>query len=89
MVAVMSRPAPLILAEAALANGQLWQITAAETIYIVTYQGRPVGLRVIEGFDSHFKYKKMSYTNLGSARRQARFLNHRFNCEDFSVVRME
>jgi hypothetical protein len=87
----MSRPAPEILLEIDLPNRQLWQITAAETIYIVTYQGRPVGLRVIENtkFDAHFKYKKMSYTNLGSARRQARFLNHRFNCEDFSVVRME
>jgi hypothetical protein len=85
----MSRPAPLILAETNLANGQTWQITQAETIYIVTYQGQPVGLRVIEGFDDHFKYKKMSYTNLGSARRQARLLNHRFNTEDFGIVRME
>jgi hypothetical protein len=85
----MTRPAPEILAEACLANGQTWQITAAETVYIVTYQGRPVGLRVLEGIDSHFKYKKMSYTNLGSARRQARYLNHRFNCDDFAVVRME
>jgi hypothetical protein len=87
MVEDMSRPEPTIIAEVDLPNGQLWQITLADTVYIVTYQGQPVGLRVTEGM-GNFKYKKMSYTNLGSARRQARLLNHRFNCEDFEVMRM-
>jgi hypothetical protein len=85
----MSRPQPEIIAEVNLANGQIWQLTQVETVYVITYRGQAVGLRVVNGFDQHFNYKKMSYTNLGSARRQARLLNHRFNCEDFEVMRME
>jgi len=83
----MARPKPEIKHSIELNNGQTWQILQAQRVYVILYQGEPAGLRVIDAFGNCI-YKKMMYTELGSARRQVRKLNHYFNCEDFTVAQV-
>ena len=82
----MTRPGPNVISSHISKNGQVWEIYQAENVYVVTYCDQPVGLRVVESLGGVFKYKKMTYTSLGSARRQARMLNEKFNCNDFDVM---
>lgn len=69
-------------------DGSTWDILQAESHYIITYKGRPVGIRVssIMSMEQGFRYKKLSYTGLGSALAQVKRLNHRFKCQDFDVM---
>ena len=84
----MARPEPTVLLEQQLMNDTTWQVLAAEAYYVITYKGQPINLRVILYTINGpaFKYKKLTYANLGNARAQARMLNHRFKCLDFDVV---
>ena len=84
----MARPGPNILKTIELGDGSTWDITHADSQYVITYQGKPCGVRqhintlTIQGF----KYQKLSYTNLGNALAQVKRLNHKFNTEDFDVM---
>jgi hypothetical protein len=84
---MMARPAPEVITTIELNNGQTWQVLKASRVYVIIYRGEPASMRVIDGFGNHI-YKKMTYTELGSARRQAKKLNHYFNCEDFTVAQV-
>lgn len=84
----MARPKPQILKTVELGDGSTWDITQADSQYVVTYQGRPCGVRQhIHTLNNQgYKYQKLSYTNLGNALAQVRRLNHKFNCDDFDVM---
>lgn len=84
----MSRPSPTIIASIETGDGSTWDITQANSQYVVTYLGRPCGVRQhIHTMNTQgFKYQKLSYTNLGNALAQVRRLNHKFKCEDFDVM---
>lgn len=83
----MARPEPTIIKEQEQDDGHIWQIIEAEKTYIITYKGQPVDIRVVHpslGI-SKFKYKRTSYTQLGTAEAQVRRYNAKFNCNDFAV----
>lgn len=86
----MSRPEPTVIHEVELGTGARWQILAADAYYVITYRGQPINLRVVNYTltGPEFKYKKLTYTNLGNALAQVRTLNHRFDCEDFDVLQV-
>ena len=84
----MSRPKPQLLKTVELGDGSTWDIIQADCQYVITYQGRPCGVRqhvntmTIQGF----KYQKLSYTNLGNAIAQVRRLNHKLQTNEFDVM---
>lgn len=84
----MARPGPNIIKTHELGDGSTWDITQADAQYVVTYQGRPCGVRqhVQTMTTQGYKYQKLSYTNLGNALAQVKRLNHKFNTEDFDVM---
>ena len=84
----MARPSPNILKTHELKDGSTWDITQADSQYVVTYQGRPCGVRQHIHTLNHqgFKYQKLSYTNLGNALAQVKRLNDKFNTTDFDVM---
>jgi len=84
----MSRPKPTIIKTVESGDGSTWDIIHSDSQYVITYQGRPCGVRqhVNTMTTQGFKYQKLSYTNLGNAIAQVRRLNHRFNCIDFDVM---
>lgn len=86
----MARPGPRILKTIELADGSTWDITQADSQYVVTYQGQPCGVRqhMQTMTNQGFKYQKLSYTNLGNALAQVKRLNHKFKCEDFDVMQV-
>jgi len=82
----MARPTAKILRTASLDDGSTWDILHTDSYYVVTYQGRPCGIRQHKQMSLGFKYMKLSYTNLGNARAQAHRLNKKFACNDFDVM---
>jgi len=86
----MARPEPKILTSIELGDGSTWDVTQAESQYIITYKNKPCGVRHhYQSLSSNcIKYQKLSYTNLGNAQAQVKRLNHKFNCEDFDVVQV-
>ena len=84
----MARPEPTIVVENEQSNGDIWQILPAEQIYIITYKGRPIDIRVVNhGLGMmKFKYKRTSYTQLGTVIAQVRKYNSKFNTEDFDYI---
>lgn len=83
----MARPEPLVI-QSVESKDLTWEITQAEKLYIITYQGKPIGVRTLKfglGKISK-KYKKMSYQHLGNAKLTARRFNETFNCQDFAVL---
>ena len=86
----MARPSAEILGQQQVGDN-IWQILKADAYFVITYKGDPINLRVVSyNLDGEqYKYKKLTYTNLGNALAQARLLNHRFHCEDFDVVAVD
>jgi hypothetical protein len=86
----MSRPKPSVIHTAELRDGTVWDITTAESCYVITYKDQICGIRqhVNTLTKQGFKYQKLSYTNLGNARAQVRRLNSKFNSEDFDVMQV-
>jgi len=84
----MSRPNPKIINTIEASDGSTWDVTQAEAQYIITYKGKPCGVRqhYYSLGKNCFKYQKLSYTGLGNALAQVNRLNHRFKCEDFDVM---
>ena len=83
------RPQPRIIAECQHANGEIWQILYSEYSYVITYQGKPIGIRsrVLGLGLERRKYKKMTYLNEGNAQNQVRSLNAVFNTQAFGYQR--
>jgi hypothetical protein len=83
----MARPQPQVLF-ARLEDLTQWQVLRARALYVITYQGKPFGLRALHPMvnGEYKKYYKTSYTNRGSARAAVRTLNERFQTEDFAYT---
>ena len=83
----MARPKPYVRL-AQIVGDDLWEILQADKFYVITYKNDPVNIRITQGTltGNIHKYKKLTYTNLGSANLQTRRLNHRFMCQDFKVM---
>jgi len=81
----MARPEPKIVAEQEQLDNTVWQILETEKTYVITYQGQPFDLRVVMfGLGvSKFKYKRTSYSQLGTCQAQVRRYNSKFNTTDF------
>lgn len=84
----MSRPKPFVLLEAV--NKHTYnaeQVLAADAIYSVFYQGKPINLRSLNTMISYPgpKYKKVSFSNRAHCERLAQRLNSMFSTSDFTV----
>jgi len=82
----MARPEPEILKTYELECGTVWDVLYSDSLFIITYQGRPCGIRQHKRLTHGYKYSKLSYTNLGNAEAQCRKMNARFNTTDFAVL---
>lgn len=87
----MSRPKPtIILSNTASLTGKAEQVLAAEAIYAVFYEGKPINLKsVASAIDlSGPKYKKSSFSNSGHAFNLAQRLNRLFKTDKFAVFKL-
>ena len=87
----MSRPKPVILLEAVHKDtSKAEQILAAEAIYSVFYEDKPINMRTLNKLVSYPgpKYKKVSFSNSGHAFNLSEKLNKMFNTNSFTVVRL-
>tara|TARA_R110002126_G_scaffold167364_1_gene315816 strand:+ start:259 stop:519 length:261 start_codon:yes stop_codon:yes gene_type:complete len=84
----MARPEPKVIAEQPQLDGTVWQLLQTEKTYVITYQGQPFDLRVFGHSlgGSKFKYKRTSYSQLGTAQAQVRRFNTKFNTLDFGYI---
>ena len=66
------------------------QILAADAIYAVFYDNKPINLRSLNTLVNFPgpKYKKVSFSNPGHAHNLAKKLNDLFTSEDFTVVKL-
>lgn len=84
----MSRPKPLVLLDHTDAKSyRSEQILAADGIYAVFYQDRPINLRSLNKLLDYPgpKYRKVSFSNPGHAHNLAEKLNVLFKTTEFSV----
>jgi hypothetical protein len=83
----MARPSAELVIELSTAAGTD-KYLAIEAIYGLTYRGDLVSVRRettnIRGIS--IKYPKTQWPNEGSARRQVRILNKRYDTEDFGYI---
>lgn len=87
----MSRPRPKVLLEALnKTTYKAEQVLSAEAIYSVFYNGAPINLRTLNTLVSYPgpKYKKVSFSNSGSAFNLADRLNKIFSSDLFTVVKL-
>ena len=86
----MSRPKPTILMSHNISGGKIEQILAADAIYAVFYDDKPINIKNVA---SHIdltgpKYKKSSFSNPGHAFNLAQRLNMLFRTDKFSVFKL-
>ncbi len=87
----MSRPKPQIIIDwTDPKTYKSEQVLAADAIYAVFYEGRPINLRTLSMvFDYPGpKYRKVSFSNPGHAFNLAEKLNKRFKTTLFEVFRL-
>ena len=84
----MARPSAEVIMGKEADDGAVWEVLRAETYYAITYNQQPISIRLSRGSMSGngFIYKKLTYTNLGSAKLQCQRLNERFECDGFEVM---
>jgi len=87
----MSRPKPTILLDHT--NPKTYkseQVLAADGIYAVFLDGKPINLRSLNKLLDYPgpKYRKVSFSNPGHAFNLAEKLNHMFKTNQFTVVRL-
>ena len=84
----MSRPKPTVLLQHSnKTTFKLDEVLAAEGIWAVFYDGKPINLKsssLVANYPGP-KYKKVSFSNSGHAINLAEKLNALFKCNDFSV----
>ena len=83
----MSRPKPEIIIVSPILHGKYQEIVKASNVFVVCYEGEPIGLRESQYGNptSQRKYKKTAFTNPGHAFHLAGKLNRRFETKKFSV----
>lgn len=86
----MARKEPKIIIEQEQDSGDVWQVLETSATYVITYKGQPVNIRVVIPSLGHtkFKYKRASYTELGTAVAQVRRYNKNFNTTDFDYIKV-
>jgi len=86
----MARPQPKIILEQEQDDLSTWQVLEGLETFLITYQGQPVSIRVLTASlgDERKKYKRMSYTELGTCVGQIKRLNKKFNTTDFDYIRV-
>ena len=87
----MARPKPTILLEHTDSKTyKSEQVLAADYIFAVYYDGKPINLRTLNSLVNYPgpKYKKVSFSNSGHAFNLAERLNKRFRTEDFQVWKL-
>ena len=87
----MSRPKPNVLLEHVdKKTYKSEQILEAEAIWAVFYHNEPFNLKSANMLTNYPgpKYKKVSFSNPGHAINLAKKLNDLFNCNEFSVVKL-
>ena len=85
----MSRPKPRVLVETTdRATYKTEQVLAAEGIYAVFFDDRPINFKTANMLVQYPgpKYKKVSFSNPGHAINLAKKLNTQFKTDKFSVV---
>jgi hypothetical protein len=85
----MSRPKPQVLVELTDRNTyRTQQVLAAEGIWAVFFDGRPINLKTANMLVNYPgpKYRKVSFSNSGHAINLAKKLNAQFKSDKFSVV---
>lgn len=82
----MARPSAKVIQEL-IYNDVTTELLEVKGVWGITYKNQLFNHRFYEtGIRGIFtNYGKTFYTNKGSAIAQARNLNNKFNCEDFSV----
>ena len=86
---MMSRPKPQVLVELTnKLNYKTEQVLAAEGIWAVFYDDKPINLKTSNMLVQYPgpKYKKVSFSNQGHAINLAKKLNTQFRTDKFSVV---
>mgnify|MGYP003332549036 FL=1 len=85
----MSRPKPTVIF-ADIDGDKVYDVCAADAVYAVYYQGRPVTVRSGPAFADYPgpKYVKSSFPNAAHALNLADKLNQRFDTGDFYVVQL-
>ena len=87
----MSRPKPNVLLEHVdKKTYKSEQILEADAIWAVFYHDSPFNLKSANMLTNYPgpKYKKVSFSNPGHAINLAKKLNDLFNCDEFSVVKL-
>ena len=87
----MSRPKPKVIMEHSnKTTYKLDQVLAAEGIWAVFYDGKPINLKsssLVANYPGP-KYKKVSFSNSGHAFNLATRLNKLFKTDKFTVVKL-
>ena len=88
----MSRPKPTVLLQHSnKSTFKMDEVLAAEGIWAVFYDGKPINLKsssLVANYPGP-KYKKVSFSNPGHAINLAKKLNARYNTDRFSVVKLD
>ena len=85
----MSRPKPEVLLEKTdKATYKTEQVLAADGIWAVFYEGKPINLKTGNQLIQYPgpKYVKVSFSNQGHAINLAKKLNSKYNTDKFTVV---
>ena len=87
----MSRPKPTVLLQHSnKATFKMDEVLAAEGIWAVFYDGKPINLKsssLVANYPGP-KYKQVSFSNSGHAFNLAERMNKMFKCNDFTVVKL-
>ena len=87
----MSRPKPTVILQSSnKTTFKLDEVLAAEGIWAVFYDGKPINLKsssLVANYPGP-KYKKVSFSNPGHAHNLAKKLNDLFRSEDFAVYKL-
>ena len=87
----MSRPKPTVLLQHSnKTTFKMDEVLAAEGIWAVFYDGKPINLKsssLVANYPGP-KYKKVSFSNPGHAHNLAQKLNNMFKTKDFAVYEL-
>jgi hypothetical protein len=81
----MARKPPLVLSSYQQGH-KTYEVLIASAIYVVCYEGEPIGMRIIDNMrDVTAKYKRTAFPNRGHAERLVTILNRELKTDRFSV----
>jgi hypothetical protein len=82
----VGRPNKEILLEHMDANGYSTEVLKVKGLWVVTYQGQPIGLRRTYRMDISKKYPRTAYNNPAFAYNMMERLNTLYNTNEFNVL---